>query len=165
MALPYCHQTLFPSFCLFIQWDEVRKSCSSPTGSFLAVNALPNWQATNSPPAGHCWQSHTMILACQLFGSFELMGLRWLKASESLVDVCLQCFKELVPNVYKVFITTFCKSTISWDYGLFFLLILKSQCVKVSFNCFFKWHLGLEDWKLAKDKWCNQKEEETGALR
>lgn len=34
----------------------------------------------------------------------------------------------------------------------FFLLILKSQRLKVSFNCFFKWHLGLEDWKLAKDR-------------
>lgn len=72
-----CLTAIKLSFLLFVFSSNEMKfgeSCSSPTGSFLAVNVLPNWQATKSPPAGQCWQSQTMILACQLFASFELTG-------------------------------------------------------------------------------------------
>lgn len=101
MALPHCHQTLFPSLCRFIQWDEVWESCWSPTGSFLAVNALPSWQATSSPPAGHCWQRQTMILACQLFASFELTGVEMASSVSKLGGCLLSVLKRGCGNMCK----------------------------------------------------------------
>lgn len=49
----------------------------------------------------------------------------------------------------------------------FFLINPQKSVPHGQFQLFFflKWHLGSEDQKLAKDKWCNQKEEETGMLR